>query len=211
MRDLAVQDVEVGTTLRYDPSKHLETQLLHSSAQTPAAGGAEAADWQASGWLKDGETLNLGIESRLSEPARALVFGGSSDHPTLNGRNGMAVEFQLQWVDESGVPVHERKLFVPFYVNTRPAWGTWVGMLLTAIVVIGGGFFGYLRLIRWLKTRHRADSARETHKGLVKVATSSGTAAPPPSASSETPTGSPGASAPGVSAKDFLPKKKRGH
>jgi hypothetical protein len=134
--------VEVGP---FDAERHLAARLVVEQADGEAA---EVDERHQKGALKNGQSLVLGVESRLSESALEQMEGERPGrHQALDRLNGMLVELRLKWFDDDNKLIGERALRVPVAVQTQN-WklqGLLYGILDLGFlsVVAGGAWWGY--------------------------------------------------------------------
>jgi hypothetical protein len=134
-------------TQPFDGQMHLDTHLVPQST----TGTRQDVPGGFKGVLKNGQVLELGAESSLSEDALTQLFS-NGQHQTLDRANGMVVELKLAWYDGSGAKVGERVVRVPLVVKT--AHWAWQGAAAAAVYLVLAVVIGYF-VRRWWKNRPR--------------------------------------------------------
>jgi hypothetical protein len=107
----------VATSTEPDPRLHLQTRLTG-----PGSGEAGPA-WTLGGVLQQDQEVELGIDSKLSQPAADEAHGdsapGAAPHPALGKSSALLLEVELEWLDDQGQVVERRALRVPLAIATR--------------------------------------------------------------------------------------------
>jgi hypothetical protein len=134
-RNIFQKDLAEATSQNYDENRHLQTRLFLGD-------GSDEMKWvDLAGTLEDDQTLELGIESKLPEPAlKELAENKARTHPVLGSTNGMAVELQLEWRDADGQLLGRRTVLWPFVVSTGDSYLLYYLIAAGVLVVVAAPF-----------------------------------------------------------------------
>jgi hypothetical protein len=142
----------VPTSTEPDPRVHLQTRLTG-----PGAGEAGPA-WTLGGVLQQDQEVELGIDSRLSQPAAEEAHGdsapGATPHPALGKSSSLLLEVELEWLDDQGQVVERRALRVPLAIATRHWTANPKPWILGGAAVVGLFVLSRL-LLRRVRRGHR--------------------------------------------------------
>jgi hypothetical protein len=160
-----------------DPRVHLDARLT-------GPGAAEAGPgWTLGGVLQQDQEVELGVESKLSQPALDEAYGhsaaGAAPHPALGKSSALILEVELEWLDDQGQVVERRTLRAPLAVATRH----WT--MNPKPWILGGGFLVGLYILSRVLLRRIRGGQRPTEPAPEAAAVSAPVseqprAAPPP-------------------------------